>query len=225
MGEGIEGLSLIVVGWSPTGTGSEEGQAMAAAEVYEVASFISAAILLLAVISIVYVSWRNGITPMPASSLVRQEVSNVINRLIQTGSLVEAGSGWGTLAWHIAKRCPGWRIVGVENSWIPLVVSRLLVSLLSRAGQAEIVAKKGSSVSFIQGDLYKYPYETVDLIICYLYPGAMKRLSSIFKERLTPGQRIISVCFAMPGWEPDKVITCKDLYRTPIYVYTFRGCD
>lgn len=193
--------------------------------IYQLASFFSVAVLLLAVLSIVYVSWRNGITPMPSSSLVRHEVSNEINRLGAQGqgSIVEAGSGWGTLALHIANQCPGWRIIGVENSVIPLMISRLLARVYPLKYQAVAITKLDHAVSFIRGDLYKYPYESVDVIVCYLYPGAMQRLSEIFEKRLTPGQQIISVCFSLPGWKPDRVITCRDVYRTPVYVYTFRG--
>lgn len=185
-------------------------------------SFLFITLLLLAVISIVYASLKNGITPMPAASRVRHEVSNEINRLLEQGMLVEAGSGWGTLALHIAKRCPGLGIIGVENSLIPLWVSRFLAHvspLLDRSSRVD----RGNRVSFIRADLYRYPYESVDLIVCYLYPGAMTRLSGIFQQRLSPGQQIISVCFALPGWKPDKVITCKDIYRTPIYVYTIKA--
>ncbi|WP_372663473.1 class I SAM-dependent methyltransferase [Cohnella sp.] len=193
-----------------------------AAEIYRMVSFLFAAAVFLAVLSIVYASWRNGITPMPASRLVRREVSNEIHRLNKQGSLADAGSGWGTLALHLAKRCTGWRIIGIENSVIPLAVSKLLARLALRKDQFVASAEPGNPISFIRGNLYKYPYETVDLIVCYLFPGAMRRLSGIFRDRLTPGQCIISICFALPGWEPDRVITCRDLYRTPVYVYTVK---
>lgn len=164
--------------------------------------------MLLAVLSIVYVSWRNGISPMPSSVPVRRAVSAEISRLSEYGVMVEAGSGWGNLALHIGKACRSWQISGVENSLIPLAVSKLAVRL-----------KQIVNVKFIRGDIYNYPYDRVDAVVCYLYPGAMKRLSPIWQDQLAPGARIISVCFALPGWEPERVITCRDLYRTRVYVY------
>lgn len=52
-----------------------------------------------------------------------------------------------------------------------------------------------------------------------MYPGAMQRLDPLLRARLTPGARVISICFALPGWRPMKVVTCRDLYRTKIYIY------
>lgn len=163
---------------------------------------------LLAVLSIVYVSWKNGISPMPSSVQARQAVSAEINQLSEYGVMVEAGSGWGNLAFHIAKACKSWQISGVENSLIPLAVSKLVVRL-----------KQFVNLKFVRGDIYTYPYDHVDAVVCYLYPGAMKKLSPIWRAQLVPGARIISVCFALPDWEPERVITCGDLYRTKVYVY------
>jgi hypothetical protein len=175
---------------------------------YQIVSIVPAAAMLLAMLSIVYVSWRNGISPMPSSVQVRRAVAAEISRISEYGSMVEAGSGWGTLALHIAGCCPGWRLTGIENSIIPLWVSRLAARWACRGNAA-----------FIRGNLYTYPYDSVDLIVCYLYPGAMKRLRTIFAEQLAPGARMISVCFALPDWQPERVITCTDLYRTKVYVY------
>jgi hypothetical protein len=174
--------------------------------------FISVVLIgavLLALLSIVYMSWKNGISPMPASAAVRRAVAAEINRFPEQGLIVEAGSGWGTLALYVAKHCLGWRIIGIENSRFPLWISRLV----SRFDFS-------TDVSFIKRDLYTYPYERVDLVVCYLYPGGMKRLNTIFREKMAPGARVISVCFALPGWQSERVITCGDLYRTKVYVYT-----
>lgn len=165
-----------------------------------------------AVISIVWTSWRNGISPMPASALVRQAVANEVNRLQGTGTLVEAGSGWGTLGIHLARHCQGWRVVGVENSPVPLRASQLLARL-----HFGVDAKAWAA--FRRGNIYSWSYTDASVVVCYLYPGAMQRLSPILSRQLMPGARVISVCFALPGWTPERVVTCRDLYRTKVYVY------
>lgn len=167
---------------------------------------IAAGAALLAVLSIVWHSWRNGISPMPASSPVRRAVAAELLRLGPRGSAVEAGSGWGSLALHTARRCPGWRLIGIENSPLPLAVSRLL-------------ARRRPEMRFMRGDLFAYPYEDADAVICYLYPGAMNRLAPLLRRHLAPGACVISVCFALPGWTPVRTVVCADLYRTPVYVY------
>ena len=179
---------------------------------YIIGSGLLVLLVFLAMLSIVYTSWRNGISPMPSSALVHRVVTKEIERLTApaggSGLIVEAGSGWGTLALYVARRCRGWRIVGIENSPLPLWISRLRARL-----------DRSVKVTFLREDLYTYPYEDADLVLCYLYPGAMKRLSPILQQKLVPGTRIISVCFALPDWEPEQVITCGDLYRTKVYVY------
>lgn len=163
---------------------------------------------LLAVLSIVYTSWRNGISPMPTSAPVRRAITSAMRRMSETQTIVEAGSGWGTLALHLSGQDADFRITGIENSLIPLWVSRLSARISS-----------ADNVNFIRGDLYAYSYKQADVILCYLYPGAMKRLSSIFREQLVPGTKVISICFTLPGWEPKEVITCRDMYRTKVYIY------
>jgi hypothetical protein len=176
--------------------------------------------LLMAAVAIVYQSWRNGISPMPASAAVRQAVVRELLELARAAPLegkaprvpispiVEAGAGWGTLALALAKVNPDWRIVGIENSLIPWLFSRL--------GLRKRVYPQ---VQFVRGDLYEFPYEMAGTVICYLYPAAMRRLDPLLRKQLVPGARVISICFALPGWQSRKVVTCGDLYRTKIYIY------
>ncbi len=229
------------------------------------------ALLLVFIVSIpslvvlVYYSWRNGISPMPTSALVRHEVSKQVQIAVErmtglhqqeqnelsagarlpkypgtadklqfcqkekenevkvgkailqqnppseqyTPHIIEAGSGWGTLAFQLAKDCPTVRIRGIENSPIPLWYSRLLARL-QRLG-----------ITFQQGDLYHYAYTEADIVVCYLFPGAMNRLAPILERQCRKNTYVISVYFALPGWEPERVIRCRDLHRTPVYVYRY----
>jgi hypothetical protein len=181
-------------------------------------SYLLLGTVFLAMLSIVFVSLRNGISPMPASAKVRHTVAGEINRLSKNGTIVEAGSGWGTLAIHLARQCPNWKIIGIENSPVPLWISWFFRRYISAINGISL-----DSISFINGNIYTYPYAEVDVIVCYLYPGAMERLSELANNRLSPGMRIISVCFALPGWEPERIVTCGDLYRTKVYVYGVEG--
>lgn len=110
--------------------------------------WLIAVVTLIGVISIVLVSWKNGISPMPTSSRVRQVVIQEVNRIPGYGDVLEAGSGWGTLGLDVVRHCPGKRLTGIENSRIPLWSSQLIAyfsvrlrrakgkSTLSRAGCA-----------------------------------------------------------------------------------------
>lgn len=184
---------------------------------YGLAAVFIVIIALLAMLSIVYMSVRNGISPMPSSPKVIRAVTKEIGSLPRVRTIVEAGSGWGTLALHLARhrnRGAGHlngNIIGLENSWVPLSYSRLL---------CKIRGESTSAIRFIQRDIYHYSYRKADVVVCYLFPRAMESLSRIFRDQLTLGTRVISICFALPGWVPDKVIVCEDMYRTKIYVYS-----
>lgn len=174
-------------------------------------SILSAAFIVLFLLgagSIVYSSWRNGISPMPTSPAVRRQVVAELRRIPAAKVMIEAGSGWGTLALEAARSRPDLQVIGIENSPLPWALSRCL-------------ARWGSfrNVMFHKTDLYTYPYGEADVVVCYLYPGAMTRLDEIFRQGVKPGARVISICFALPGWPPERVITCGDLYQTKIYVY------
>lgn len=191
---------------------------------------ISAVILggaLLAALSIVYQSWRNGISPMPSPAVVRRAAVRELRRLLragasgptndilrplaapqQPGTIVEAGAGWGSLALDLARSFPQQRIVGLENSIIPWFFSRLAARLSAV-----------QNVQLRRGDIYEYSYEAAAVVVCYLYPGAMKRLDPILRARLEPGTWVVSICFALPGWQAVHEMTCNDLYRTKIYFY------
>jgi hypothetical protein len=186
--------------------------------VYEAVPAVLAVIVFSAMVSIVYASWRNGISPMPSSARVRTAVAEEVNRLASYGTIVDAGAGWGTLAFELARRCPGSRIIGIENSPVPLWTARCLGRLAFRYRQGAGIAKE-PRIRFIRGDLYDYSYEGADVVVCYLYPGAMKRLGPILRKRLPSGARVVSICFAMPGWVPERVVVCGDTLHTKVYVY------
>lgn len=191
---------------------------------------VSAVILgvaLVAALSIVYRSWRNGISPMPSPAVVRRAAVRELRRLLRTpapgtadgrfrqldvplghGTIVEAGSGWGALAMDLARSFPQRQIIGIENSILPWLFSRLTVRL-----------NAVRNIRLLRGDIYEYGYEEAVAVVCYLYPGAMKRLDPILRSRLADGAWVVSICFALPGWRAAHEITCSDLYRTKIYFY------
>lgn len=180
---------------------------------YGILSGSLAAIVLVVVLLIVVASIRNGITPMPTSRPVRRMVMQQIGLPADRSEIVEAGSGFGTLALNLTRRFPMCRVIGVENSWVPLLFSRLL-------GLANRMPK--SRLEFQRRDLFEYPYETADLVVCYLHPAAMRRLGPVLRERAKEGSTIVSVFFAFDDWEPESVTVCEDMHRTKIYVYRIR---
>jgi hypothetical protein len=163
---------------------------------------------LLAALSIIYFTLKNGISPMPSSSHARQTVLEQAAKLLNRDVIIEAGSGWGTLAFQAARRFPGSRIIGLENSWVPLLVSRFMQLFYAYP-----------ALRFIRTDIYTFDYAQADIVLCYLYPGAMKCLKTLLEQGMKQDAWVISIFFAIPDWKPKEVIECQDMYRTKIYVY------
>lgn len=156
--------------------------------------------------SIVWSTYKNGISPMPTHKIVKKELINALPESID-GTIYELGSGWGTLAFPLAQKFPNLRVVAFENSWFPYLFSRLRLFL-----------KPTSNLNFYCRDFYKEPLDDAGLVVCYLYPGAMQKLKQKFKKEMTKGW-IVSHTFAIPDWKPTKIIGVRDIYHTPIYFY------
>lgn len=168
-------------------------------------SLILALLALWILLSIVFWGLRSGITPMPTSQKACKRISEILPKLKENDKIYELGSGWGTLAWLLAKRYPDHWVVGYEISPIPFWASRLFF--------------RRSNLIFEKRNFFKENLGDAALIVCYLYPGAMRQLKDKFQKELKPGTQIVSNTFAIPGWEPKQVLEVNDLYKTKIYRY------
>jgi hypothetical protein len=148
---------------------------------------------------------RTGISPMPSS---RRAVQRVLQFVVppRPGSIYELGAAWGSLAIPLARVFPDRRIIAYELSTIPWLFLLLRVRV-SGLKNIEVVRR-----DFFRDDLGK-----AAVVVCYLYPGSMVRLSTKLQSELMPGTVVVSNTFALPGWVPDQKSQLKDLYRTKIY--------
>ncbi|WP_239014319.1 class I SAM-dependent methyltransferase [Archangium violaceum] len=164
-------------------------------------------LLLAGMLSIVFHTLRTGISPMPTSGKVRRQLLSLIPPELE-GTVLELGSGWGTLAFALADHCPRARVVAFELSPLPYAFSRLRQRLAPRP-----------NLQLVREDFFRASFAGASAIVCYLFPGAMKRLAPRFSGELAPGTCIVSNTFALRGWKPVRTLVVDDLYRTPIYLY------
>jgi len=164
-------------------------------------------ILLLVVVSIVYSTWCNGISPMPTSPKAKETLLSGLPPGV-SGRVYELGSGWGTLVFPLAKQYPFSQVIGYETSPLPYLVSRIWQMALHLP-----------NVTIKRVDFYTMKLNDASLIMCYLYPEAMVNLRDKFQEELKPGTWVISNTFAIPEWTPETILEVDDLYHTKIYLY------
>lgn len=63
--------------------------------------------------------------------------------------------------------------------------------------------RNGSGEKIVFGDFWKVDYSEVDLLVCFLLDGSMKRFKKRIWGELKKGARVVSNEFEIPGLEPD----------------------
>ena len=72
----------------------------------------------------------------------------------------------------------------------------------------------GADITVVQGDMMDIDFLDADVIFCYLMPGQMKKLEHKFLQ-LKKSCRIISLRFAIPGWNPAWRVDRNDRIQQP----------
>lgn len=160
---------------------------------------------LLAIISLIGFSLYTGIGPVPTSPKIKKIMGSLA---LGSGEIYELGSGWGTLAFPLAKANPQAQIRGYELSPIPWLFSWFKQKI-----------EGPSNIKFKRKDFFSLNLEGATGVVCYLYPGAMDRLKIKFESELKPGSFVLTHTFRVPGWIPTQTWIASDLFQTPIYLY------
>lgn len=145
---------------------------------------------------------------MPTSLKAKKSLVQALPDQLSIGKIYELGSGWGTLAFPLAHHYAEMHVIGYETSPIPYWASKIWA-----------VFARTKNLSLLRRDFFLEPLNDASLVVCYLYPEAMRRLKTKFEKELKPGTWIVTNTFAIAGWKPEKIYEIPDLYRTRIYVY------
>ncbi len=144
---------------------------------------------------------------MPSSLKAKTAILSLFPENLQ--NIFELGSGWGNLIFPLAKRFPAAQIQAFEGSHLPWAFSW---------GFQKIT--RFPNLTIKRKNFYQVSLKEADIVVCYLYPGAMKRLKGKFLKELKPGTLVVSNTFAIPGWIPEKVVRVNDFWRSHVYLYS-----
>lgn len=150
---------------------------------------------------------RTGISPVPTTPGVAETILALASDA-PPGRVYELGSGWGNLAVALARRFPEREVVATELSPLPWLVSRLWQRIFPRP-----------NLTIRRADFFRAPLADAGLVVCYLYPGAMRRLAPKLQRELAEGALVVSNSFAVPGWAAERTATAADAYGTKVYLY------
>lgn len=120
--------------------------------------------------------------------------------------LVDVGCGDGRVLREARKRY-GVMGLGFEINPIAYAKAKLLT-----------VGRKGLEVRC--RNFWKADLAGADVVSCYLFPDVMRRLGTKLAGELSPGARVISFNFPIPGWKHQAVLrAASKLNNDPIYIY------
>lgn len=157
-------------------------------------------------ISVSWYIFRLGISPMPSSD----KAKDIILELSMTdsiGSILDLGSGCGKLTFALAKAHPGRTIIGYEMSLFPYLYSL-----------AKKVITNSSNVEFRRIDFLTTNLSQHSLIVCFLYPSAMKSIEGKLVEEGSEFL-LISNTFVLPNIPFQKEISVDDYCSKSVYYY------
>lgn len=173
-------------------------------------SIIELTILILALAAVTSVlSWYllTGIPPLPTSPAVKRVMLAALPDKLK-GAVYDLGSGWGGMAFALARRYPGCRVTGFEVSPLPWVFSRL-----------RLLLQPTPNLYFRFGNFQKVSQEDAVLVVCYLAPRAMEKLKLKLEAELKLDTLVLSNYFRVPDWRPASEYMVPDMHRTPVYLY------
>lgn len=177
---------------------------------FESIMFFDYAILALVLSAIVISLWYSlitGISPVSSTFKSRKEIVRTVSPA-QEGHIYELGAGWGAVAFPLARRCPEATVVAYELSPVPWFFLKAR-ALFFGPRNLKILRR-----NFLKDDLSK-----ASLVVCYLYPGAMAKLSSKLVMELKPSAKVISNTFEIPAWTPTLIQNLDDVMCPQIFHY------
>jgi len=124
------------------------------------------------------------------------------------GVIYELGSGWGGVAIGLADKYPKHKVVGFELSFVPWLYSRLKIAISA-----------SNNLTFRLASFYASDLADADLVVCYLMPRTMSRLSEKLDRELKPGALVLSNSFSLPGWQAVDDFVIHDAHLSHIYLY------
>lgn len=168
------------------------------------------AVVFLLGLSILWSTLSTGISPMVSSNKARRAMLSAIDAegLPEKGSLIDLGSGWGTLIISAARQHPQRQVIGYELSWLPWLFSVIRKHCLEL-----------DNLTIYRRDFKQADLSQAAVLFCYLFSSAMAEIEKKLRCEQDRELFMISNTFALPSCQPIKTIRLNDLYRSPIYVY------
>ena len=137
------------------------------------------------------------------AAIIAEASSILKNKLPQT--VMDLGSGWGTLLLPLAKEFPKHNFVGVERGFLPYWISVWR-------------SRKLKNLIFLRQDFFETNISDADIIFVFLLNSTMSKLTAKIKNEMKSNSLVIANRFPMKDTQPYKEVNLGSKYYT-YYVY------
>ena len=110
-------------------------------------------------------------------------------------TILDLGSGTGKLTLEIGRALPSARVVGLEISLVPYLLSLLRQRIWG-------LFWGGKNVAYKRVDFWPYDLSGVDAVVIFINGSIRERMAAKLKADLPSGALIISNEMYLPGWGP-----------------------
>ncbi|MCC7303884.1 class I SAM-dependent methyltransferase [bacterium] len=129
-----------------------------------------------------------------------------------TESVVDVGSGWGSIVFHLLDTYPRLAVTGIELN--PLLY---LLSMLRKT-----IFYPNRNIKLCRGDAEKFSYKNFDVVFLFmLSPFVNKVLAPKLETELRIGAQVVSYVFRMKSnkFKETRVKLLEHGWKSAVYVY------
>lgn len=146
---------------------------------------------------------------VPSHGRVKEAIINEAATILKDAqsqqTVMDLGSGWGTLLVPLAKKFPNHKFIGVECGFLPYQISVWR-------------SRKLKNLVFLRYDFFKTDISKADLIFVFLLNSTMAKLTAKIKTEMKRESLVIANRFPMKDTQPHKEVNLGSKYYT-YYVY------
>lgn len=146
--------------------------------------------------------------PVPTVGGVKEGMLNGTREYIKDllhATVVDLGSGWGSLLLPLAKEYPQHTFIGYERVWLPYLISRWRT-------------RKLPNIKLYRQDFFTADFADVDAILCFQLASIMQRLLPYLQKHINKTVRIYVNRYPFEDLKPLEKVSVEGEYAV-YYAY------
>lgn len=176
--------------------------------------FLMLAISVIGIIALYFLfnsCFMRSAPPVPTSGKVKNSMLENIIQILKkrkNQTVMDLGSGWGTLLLPLAQQFPNHNFIGIEHGWIPYLISKFR-------------ARKMKNIKFYRQNFFNTDISKADIILLFLLSHLMEKINIKCQMEAKKGTLLYVNHFPIPHIQPEKKFSLNSEYDT-YYIYKIK---